>query len=48
MELIKVKSWSKDQGDFVLIDKDSFDESIHEIYEEKTESKSKKSQSKRV
>jgi hypothetical protein len=32
METIKVKPWSKDQGDYVLINAEDFDESKHERY----------------
>lgn len=29
MEIIKVKPWAKDQGDFVLINESDFDPAIH-------------------
>ena len=31
METIKVKPWGKDQGDFVIINKDDFDPEVHEL-----------------
>jgi hypothetical protein len=31
---LKVEPWGKDQGDFVVIDAASFDESIHTLYGE--------------
>jgi hypothetical protein len=34
MELIKVMSWGKDQGEYVLIEASDFDESIHKKYVE--------------
>lgn len=34
MAVIKVQPWGKDQGDFVLIDEESFDEQTHELYVE--------------
>lgn len=30
---LKVKSWGKDQGDFVVIDASSYDESIHTLFD---------------
>ena len=30
---VKVKPWSKDQGDFVAINESDFDPSLHELYE---------------
>ena len=34
MKTVKVKPWSKDQGDYVLINELDFDPKIHAIYEE--------------
>lgn len=31
METIKVKPWGKDQGDFVVINKEDFDPDVHEL-----------------
>lgn len=33
METIKVKPWGKDQGDFVVINKDDFNADLHELFE---------------
>jgi hypothetical protein len=33
---LKVQPWSDDQGDYVLIDADSFDENIHSLYDDGT------------
>ena len=30
MKTIQVKPWGKDQGDFVVINEEDFDESVHE------------------
>jgi len=40
---IKVQPWSEDQGEYVLIDAASFDESVHKLYVEKKPSKDKNS-----
>ena len=34
LETIKVMPWGEDQGEFVVINKDDFDESKHKLYEE--------------
>jgi hypothetical protein len=34
-ETVKVKPWSKDQGDFVIINKDEFDKNKHELLKQK-------------
>lgn len=34
MKTVKVKPWSKDQGDYVLINELDFDSKIHALYEE--------------
>ena len=34
MKTVKVKPWSKDQGDYVLINELDFDPKIHALYEE--------------
>lgn len=34
METVKVKAWSAEQGDFVLINKDDFDPEKHELLDE--------------
>ncbi len=34
---IKVKPWGKDQGDFVEINADDFDETVHALYDEADE-----------
>lgn len=39
LETIKVMSWGEDQGDFVIINKDDFDESKHKPYKEPKEKK---------
>ncbi|MBW9334582.1 hypothetical protein FEE59_13790 [Herbaspirillum sp. RU 5E] len=31
VETVKVKPWSQDQGDFVLINKDDFNPEVHEL-----------------
>ncbi len=33
MKTIKVQPWGEDQGDFVLINEEDFDESIHKRFE---------------
>ncbi len=35
METMKVKPWSEDQGDYVVINKADFDQDIHEAFDEK-------------
>ena len=43
-KVIKVEAWGEGQGEFVLIDADSFDESIHKLYvENEPSAKDKKS-----
>ena len=42
METVKIKSTHKSQGEFVIINKDDFDESKHELYKETTKRVSKK------
>lgn len=37
METVKVIPWGKDQGDYVVINKEDFDEKKHKIYEENKE-----------
>lgn len=37
MAVIKVKPWSKDQGDFVLLEEEDFDKEKHELYSEPKE-----------
>lgn len=34
MSVVKVKSWGKDQGDYVLIDESDFDANSHELFDE--------------
>lgn len=34
METVKVKAWSAEQGDFVLINKDDFDPEKHELFDD--------------
>ena len=34
MKTVKVKPWSKDHGDYVLINELDFDPKIHTLYEE--------------
>lgn len=34
MPVLKVKAWGKDQGDYVLIEENDFDESSHELFDE--------------
>lgn len=34
LSTIKVKTWGKDQGDFVLINEKDFDPSFHVLYDE--------------
>ncbi len=34
-KVLKVQPWGHDQGDYVVIDAESFDESIHKLYVEK-------------
>lgn len=46
MSLIKVKPWGKGQGDFVLIEESDFDESKHELLNEKPAKRAKNSKSK--
>lgn len=43
-EPIKVQPWGEDQGEYVLIDAASFDETLHTLYVEKKSSKDKNSQ----
>ena len=35
-ETVRVKPWSKDQGDFVVINKEDFDKNKHEVFKGKT------------
>lgn len=43
-KVLKVQPWGEDQGDYVLIDAEHFDESVHKPYVEKEPSaKDKKS-----
>lgn len=44
--VIKVKPWGKDQGDYVLINESDFDEKKHEKYEEPSPPKVSESQTK--
>lgn len=37
MATIKVKSWDKSQGDYVIIEEEDFDPKKHKQYEEKPE-----------
>lgn len=37
METVNVMPWGKDQGDYVVINKEDFDEKKHKIYEEPKE-----------
>lgn len=39
LETIKVKPWGDDQGDFVIINKDDFDDAKHKLYEESPKKK---------
>ncbi|MFZ6773034.1 HeH/LEM domain-containing protein [Undibacterium sp. SXout7W] len=34
METVKVKAWAASQGDFVLINKDEFDQDKHELFDD--------------
>lgn len=34
IETVKVKPWSDDQGDYVLINKDDFNPEVHELLED--------------
>lgn len=34
METMKVKPWSKDQGDYVLINVEDFDADVHDKFED--------------
>lgn len=54
MDVIKVKPWGKNQGDYVLINAEDFDPAKHELYElsehkndEKIEIEVKKTRSKK-
>jgi len=41
---LKVEPWGEGQGDFVVIDKENFDESVHTLFVEKDQpAKDKKS-----
>jgi len=43
-QVLKVQPWGEDQGDYVVIDAEQFDESVHKLYVEKEPSgKDKKS-----
>lgn len=42
METMKVKPWGKDQGDYVVINVNEFDESKHERFIEPPEADKKK------
>lgn len=41
-DTIKVKPWADDQGEFVEVNKDEFDEKIHSIYVEGEHKEAKK------
>lgn len=34
MKTVKVQPWSEDQGDFVLINEEDFDEGVHKRFED--------------
>lgn len=34
-EVLKVKPWGKDQGEYVLINADEFDSSVHQLFDDK-------------
>jgi hypothetical protein len=36
-KVLKVQPWGQDQGDFVLIDAESFDDGVHQLYSEAVE-----------
>ncbi|MDQ0124694.1 hypothetical protein J2W17_003648 [Pseudomonas lini] len=36
-KVLKVEPWGQGQGDYVLIDAESFDESVHKLYVEVVE-----------
>jgi hypothetical protein len=37
MPVIKVKPWSEDQGEFVLIEEEDFNEEVHVLHEPEAE-----------
>ena len=37
MGILKVETWGEGQGDFVIIDEESFDENFHVLYKEDSE-----------
>lgn len=37
MPVIKVKPWSEDQGEFVLIEEEDFNEEVHTLHESEAE-----------
>jgi len=37
MATLKVKPWGEGQGDFVIIDEETFDKDFHKLYEDKEE-----------
>lgn len=37
MPVIKVKPWSEDQGEFVLIEEEDFNEEVHVLHESEAE-----------
>lgn len=41
MSTIKVKTWGKDQGDFVLINEEDFNPDLHELLDAPAASKSR-------
>ena len=45
LDTVKVMPQSEEQGDFILINKDDFDEKVHKLYVETKETKSKKDKS---
>lgn len=42
LETVKVMPQDSEQGDFILINKDDFDEKVHTLYKEVAETKAKK------
>lgn len=42
MGILKVQPWGEGQGDFVIIDEETFDKDFHKIYEEKPKRTPKK------
>ena len=42
MGILKVQTWGEGQGDYVIIDEETFDHNFHKLYSDKDEKKESK------